>query len=64
MLGLNKALHRRARRAGGTVYPVNAMPMTSQDWQAHFGPAWDRLSRAKHRYDPSGILAPGQQLFA
>jgi cytokinin dehydrogenase len=64
MIELNGALHRLARSAGGTVYPVNALPMTSQDWRAHLGTAWDSLATAKNRYDPAGILAPGQSLFA
>lgn len=63
MIELNETLHRSARRAGGTVYPVNALPMTSEDWRAHFGPAWDALSTAKNQYDPNRILAPGQRLF-
>jgi cytokinin dehydrogenase len=64
MIQLNGALHRLVRSAGGTVYPVNALPMTSADWRAHFGPAWDSLASAKKQYDPKRILAPGQPLFA
>ncbi len=64
MIELNGALYGRVKSAGGTVYPVNALPMTSDDWRAHFGPVWDSLATAKNRYDPERILAPGQPLFA
>lgn len=63
MIELNQALHRSARRAGGMVYPSNALPMTPEDWRTHFDSAWDALTTAKNRYDPGRILAPSQHLF-
>ncbi|WP_020670395.1 FAD-binding protein [Amycolatopsis nigrescens] len=63
LIELNTALHRRAAAVGGLAYPANAVPMTGADWRAHFGAEWDRLSDAKRRYDPRGILAPGQRVF-
>jgi FAD/FMN-containing dehydrogenase len=37
--------------------------MTPHDWRRHFGGAWPALAAAKRRYDPGGILAPGQRIF-
>jgi cytokinin dehydrogenase len=58
MIELNQALYRRGKLAGGTVYPINALPMTSEDWRSHFGRAWDAVATAKNRYDPDRVLAP------
>jgi cytokinin dehydrogenase len=63
MVEANRALYQRVRAAGGTQYPVGTIPMTPADWRRHFGPSWPRLAAAKRRYDPDGILAPGQGVF-
>ncbi|MEU6642498.1 FAD-binding protein [Saccharomonospora sp. NPDC046836] len=63
MMQLNADLFARVKASGGTVYPVNALPMTVKDWQDHFGDAWDTLESAKRRYDPAGVLTPGQGMF-
>ncbi|MBR0870425.1 FAD-binding protein [Bradyrhizobium tropiciagri] len=62
-LAKNRLLYDRIRRAGGVQYPVSALPMTPQDWEQHFGPAWSMLSEARRRYDPLGLLTPGYNLF-
>jgi FAD/FMN-containing dehydrogenase len=59
----NRAFYSRIRDAGGTLYPVSALPMTRDDWRRHFGPAFDRLSAAKHRFDPANLLTPGYPIF-
>jgi FAD/FMN-containing dehydrogenase len=64
MIQSNAALYLQAKAVGGTVYPANALPMTPQDWQEHFGAAWPQLASAKRQYDPQSILAPGQGIFA
>lgn len=63
MTALNRTAFDRATAAGGNAYPVNALPMSPKDWQGHFGEAWDTLATAKERYDPQGVLAPGQGVF-
>jgi len=60
----NRRLFEQARRVGGFDYPVGATPISPSDWQRHFGDAWSGFVRAKHRYDPAGILTPGQGVFA
>ena len=45
MVAQNRALYERIRDAGGTLYPVSAMPMSSDDWRHHFGSAWQPTSR-------------------
>ena len=32
-------------------------------WRRHFGEKWGRLAALKRRYDPRGILSPGQGIF-
>jgi FAD/FMN-containing dehydrogenase len=59
----NRDLYQRIREAGGTLYPVSALPMTRDDWRRHFGPAFARLSAAKRRFDPANLLTPGYPIF-
>jgi cytokinin dehydrogenase len=63
MVAANRALYERVRALGGTQYPVGSIPMTPNDWRAHFGSAWPAFAAAKRRYDPRRILAPGQGVF-
>ena len=63
MLDANRALYLEAQALGGTQYPVSSIPMTNHDWRIQYGDAWRFFSAAKHRYDPHGILAPGQGIF-
>lgn len=62
LLELNVDLYRKARDLGGKVYPSNALPMSTEDWRAHFGGAWPKLADAKARYAPGNLLNPGQCL--
>jgi FAD/FMN-containing dehydrogenase len=64
MLALNRALYEQVRDLGGYDYPVGSIPKTPADWRQHFGPQWEFLAAARHRYDPSGILTPGQGIFS
>jgi FAD/FMN-containing dehydrogenase len=64
MVAANRALYEQVQAAGGTQYPVGTIPTTHADWRRHFGSQWPRLKAAKQRYDPAGILAPGQGLFS
>ncbi|MCK1736140.1 FAD-binding protein [Bradyrhizobium sp. 138] len=59
----NRAIYDRIRGAGGMLYPVSALAMSSQDWADHFGPRWPLLREARRRHDPEGILTPGYDLF-
>ncbi|BAS77694.1 cytokinin dehydrogenase 6 [Oryza sativa Japonica Group] len=37
----------------------------SQDgWRSHFGAKWSRVTELKVKYDPYGILSPGQRIFS
>lgn len=64
MVAANRALYERARAVGGVLNPVSALPMTPEDWRAHFGPDWAEVARAKDRYDPHSILTRGYGLWA
>lgn len=63
MLERNRALFDKARRLGGTRYPIGSLPFTRTDWARHYGEQWPRLLALKHRYDPAGILTPGPGIF-
>lgn len=63
MITANSALYKQVRELGGFQYPIGSIPTTRADWRAHFGPEWQFLVHARHRYDPRGILAPGQGIF-
>jgi cytokinin dehydrogenase len=63
MLERNRLLLDRAVTAGGTRYPIGTVPFGSEDWRAHYGGRWERLAALKRRYDPEGILTPGQRVF-
>jgi FAD/FMN-containing dehydrogenase len=59
----NRAIYKRVRAAGGTLYPVSAFPMSHDDWRRHFGSAWERLHEAKRTFDPGRVLTPGYEVF-
>ncbi|MCK1744200.1 hypothetical protein IVA80_26035 [Bradyrhizobium sp. 139] len=59
----NRSVYERVRAAGGTLYPVSALPMTSEDWRSHFGAAWTWLHDAKQNFDPGHVFAPGYEIF-
>ncbi|TCK34579.1 FAD/FMN-containing dehydrogenase [Paraburkholderia sp. BL8N3] len=59
----NRRFYEDAVSLGGGFYPVSAVPLTQEDWQRHFGAAYEPLARAKSRYDPAGILTPGPGIF-
>ncbi|HEY8982650.1 MAG TPA: oxidoreductase, partial [Streptomyces sp.] len=63
LLAANRAAYERTEAAGGTQYPVGSVPFRPQDWRAHYGERWPQLAAAKRRYDPKGLLAPGQGVF-
>lgn len=60
----NRDLYLRVQAAGGKQYPVGAIPMTPGDWRTQYGARWQAFRAAKQRFDPHGILAPGQGIFA
>lgn len=59
----NRQLYERARDIGGKRYCIGSLDLTQTDWRDHFGPAWTDFEDAKRRYDPAGILTPGQGIF-
>src|SRR5690606_26098538 len=59
----NRRRYEFARDHGGLRYPVGSVPMSPEDWRAHFGDRWPEFAAAKAAYDPAGILAPGQGVF-
>lgn len=60
----NRALFEQVRKLGGYDYPVGSIPKTPRDWRQHYGPQFPFLAAMRHRFDPNGILTPGQGIFA
>jgi cytokinin dehydrogenase len=63
LVAANRAGYERVWAAGGTLYPASALPMTPEDWRVHFGPAFERLHKAKQTFDPDHVLTPGYEVF-
>lgn len=63
MLRRNRELFEKARRFGGTRYPIGATPFHHFDWVLHYWDQWFRLLRLKRKYDPDRILTPGPGIF-
>jgi cytokinin dehydrogenase len=63
MLARNRRLFEAARRVGGTRYPISAIPFNRGDWARQYDGVFSDFVRAKHRYDPDGILTPGPGIF-
>lgn len=59
----NDAFLQRVLAAGGHSYPINQAPLSTTDWQRHYGQQWPSLTRAKDEHDPHRILTPGQGMF-
>jgi FAD/FMN-containing dehydrogenase len=64
MLARNGALFDKARRVGGTRYPIGTMAFDRQAWKQQYGEDWNDFKRLKQRFDPDGILTPGPGIFA
>lgn len=64
MLAANRELYLRVQTLGGTQYPIGSIPTTAADWPIQYGDQWGRFTAAKRRFDPYGILTPGQGIFA
>jgi FAD/FMN-containing dehydrogenase len=63
MLAANRELYLKAQAVGGTAYPVGSIPMSADDWRLQYGKQWTAFRAAKRRFDPHGILTPGQEIF-
>ncbi|WP_229698537.1 FAD-binding protein [Wenjunlia tyrosinilytica] len=63
LLRANRRAFETVRDAGGTQYPVGSIPFRHADWRRQYGPVWPRFAAARHRYDPLGVLVPGQGVF-
>ncbi len=63
LLQKNRAIFERLTAVGGKLYPVDAVQMSPEDWRGQLHPFWGRFAQAKRRYDPDGILTPGQGIF-
>jgi FAD/FMN-containing dehydrogenase len=63
LVDANKAAYGRVKAAGGTLYPVSALPLSKDEWRDHFGSAFGQLDAAKPQYDPGQILTPGYEIF-
>jgi hypothetical protein len=63
LVDANKATYGRVTAAGGTLYPVSALPLSKGEWRDHLGSAFGQLDAAKQQYDPGDILTPVYEIF-
>jgi cytokinin dehydrogenase len=63
LLGRGRQIFERARSLGGSWIPSSAVPLSRQEWKAHFGSSWQQFASAKRRFDPDDILSPGPNIF-
>lgn len=63
MLARNDKLFDKARRMGGTRYPIGTLSFDRRDWKQQYGADYDDFRRLKQRFDPDGILTPGPGIF-
>ncbi|WP_163833136.1 FAD-binding protein [Spartinivicinus ruber] len=63
LMQTNKQLYEQVKAIGGAQYPVGGIPMTSDDWKAHYNRKWRLIKTLKHWYDPKLILGPGRGIF-
>ncbi len=63
MINANRVLFDQVRDLGGFQYPIGSIPFAPADWRAHYGPEWPFFAAARRRFDPRGILTPGQGIF-
>ena len=63
LVAANRTIYEDCVAIGGKRYPIDSVPMSQADWQAHFSPVWILFVLAKIEFDPDNILAPGQGIF-
>jgi FAD/FMN-containing dehydrogenase len=59
----NRAIFDANTAIGGKLYPIDSIPMTRADWEAHYQPLWSTFEAAKALFDPNHVLTPGQGIF-
>jgi FAD/FMN-containing dehydrogenase len=64
LMRANRRAYDACVAAGGVQYPSAALDMRPGDWRRHFGASWSRFERLRRRYDPDGVLTPGQGITA
>ena len=60
VLAANREVLGIVETAGGRAYPVNAPTTEPSDWSRHYSGRWRSVAACKQRFDPCGVLAPGQ----
>ncbi|HEY4012277.1 MAG TPA: FAD-binding protein [Polyangiaceae bacterium] len=63
MLERNRRLFEKARRVGGTRYPIGSVTFDHRDWVIQYGDEWPRFFGLKQQFDPDGILTRGPGIF-
>jgi cytokinin dehydrogenase len=64
LLASNRDLLAKMTTIGGKRYAPYSMVISSEEWQAHYGPeVWRRFVAAKAKYDPNRVLSPHPAIF-
>ena len=64
LLASNRELLAKMTAIGGKRYAPYSMEISSEEWQAHYGPeVWPRFVAAKAKHDPNRVLSPHPAIF-
>lgn len=63
LIARNRVLFESARDLGGKRYAIGSVPFSFTDWAEHFGERFAAFAALKARFDPNGVLTPGQHIF-
>jgi FAD/FMN-containing dehydrogenase len=64
LLASNRDLLAKMTAVGGKRYAPYSMVISTEEWQAHYGPeVWRRFVAAKAKYDPNRVLSPHPAIF-
>ncbi|MET0385472.1 MAG: FAD-binding protein [Polyangiales bacterium] len=59
----NRRWFEAAQALGAKRYAIGSIPFDFADWLDHFGRRFASLALRKARFDPRGVLTPGQGIF-
>jgi cytokinin dehydrogenase len=63
LVAQNRVLFESARDLGAKRYAIGSVPFSPADWADHFGERFPAFAALKARFDPGGVLTPGQHIF-
>jgi hypothetical protein len=59
----NRVSFESARDLDAKKYAIGSVPFSPADWADHFGERFPAVAALEARFDPAGVLTPGQHIF-